>query len=70
MGQRMVMLGFEASANAKIDEASANAARVNSTKFTVEGPRDASVMPPGVYLFFVVYEGVPSQGRWVSVGGE
>jgi len=35
---------------------------------TVAAPRDASVMPPGVYLFFVVYEGVPSEGMWVKVG--
>ncbi len=68
MGQRMVMLGFEASANAVIEEASATPAAVNSTGFTVAAPRDASVMPPGVCLFFVVYEGVPSEGMWVKVG--
>ena len=68
MGQRMIMLGFEASANAQIAEASVKPAVVNTTSFTVAARRDANVMMPGVYLFFVVHEGVPSHGRRVKVG--
>ncbi|MCJ1474336.1 hypothetical protein MMC13_002994 [Lambiella insularis] len=54
MGQRMVMLSTSVK---------------GSTDFLdVTGPRDASVMPPGVYLLFVVGEGIPSEGVWVELG--
>ena len=51
----MVQLGFTASAGA------------TGSTLTVTGPRDASVMQPGVYLVFVVSGGVPSTGSWVKL---
>lgn len=36
-------------------------------KITAAGPRDASVMPPGVYLLFAVQDGIPSKGEWVKL---
>lgn len=53
MGQRMVVLNATVGAGAGVID--------------VIGPRDASVMPPGVYLLFVVDEGIPSEGIWVGV---
>ncbi|CAG8981177.1 hypothetical protein HYALB_00013188 [Hymenoscyphus albidus] len=53
MGQRVVMLEFKAVAD--------------SYDFTVTAPRDASVMPPGIYLLFVTQEGVPSEGSWINL---
>lgn len=53
MGQKMVKMGFKAIAN--------------SYGFKVYAPRDASVIAPGVYLMFVVQDGVPSVGKWVSI---
>ncbi|KAF4549367.1 Glyoxal oxidase-like protein [Elsinoe fawcettii] len=51
MGQRMVEL-----------EASLGNGTVE-----VKAPRDASVMPPGHYLVFVVVDGVPSEGKWMGL---
>ena len=53
MGQRMVRLGTTPVSN--------------SFAFTVGGPRDASVMPPGVYLLWLVLNGTPSEGVWVRL---
>lgn len=53
MGMRSVHMGFEAIAN--------------SRDFTVYGPRDATVMPPGIYLLFITSDGIPSEGRWISL---
>ncbi|CAG8960743.1 hypothetical protein HYFRA_00002279 [Hymenoscyphus fraxineus] len=53
MGQRTVMLEFKAVAE--------------TYDFNVTAPRDASVMPPGIYLLFVTQEGVPSEGRWINL---
>ncbi|KAL3422345.1 WSC domain-containing protein [Phlyctema vagabunda] len=53
MGQKLVRLGFRAAPN--------------SYAFTVQAPRDASVIPPGVYLLFVVQDDVPSVGKWISI---
>jgi len=52
MGMRNVQLGFKAMAN---------------SSFTVYPPRDATVMPPGVYLLFITSDGIPSEGAWVSL---
>ena len=41
---------------------------VNSSLISVVTPRDASVMPPGVYLLFVVENGIPSVGSWMQLG--
>lgn len=54
MGQKMVKMGFKAKAN--------------SYGFKVYAPRDASVIAPGVYLMFVVSDGIPSEGKWVAIG--
>lgn len=51
MGQRMVELELE----------------VEGENVTITGPANASVMPPGVYLLWVVADGVPSEARWVSL---
>ncbi|PNS15499.1 Nuclear cap-binding protein subunit 1 [Sphaceloma murrayae] len=51
MGQRMVELET----------------RMENGTVIVKGPRDGSVMPPGVYLLFVVVDEVPSEGQWVKV---
>ena len=53
MGQRMVMMSFVATAG--------------KNTFLVTAPRDASVMPPGIYLVFVVNDGIPSEGTWVEL---
>ncbi|CAG8982159.1 hypothetical protein HYALB_00003251 [Hymenoscyphus albidus] len=53
MGQRVIMSGYKAVPNTK--------------DFVVKSPRDASVMPPGIYLLFVVNDGVPSNGTWISL---
>ena len=54
MSQRMVMMQFHS--------------MVNSSLIAVVTPRDASVMPPGVYLVFVVEDGIPSVGSWLQLG--
>lgn len=54
MGQRMIMMGFTADAK--------------SNSFTVTAPSDPSVMPPGIYLLFMVNDGIPSVGSWVDLG--
>ena len=51
MGQRMVGL----------------ASQVQGAKVSVTAPRDASVMPPGVYLLWAVADGIPSEGKWVKL---
>ncbi|KAI8853436.1 hypothetical protein BC829DRAFT_373407 [Chytridium lagenaria] len=33
-------------------------------------PPNAAVAPPGWYLLFAVMDGVPSEGKWVQVGGD
>ena len=53
MGQRMVRLTTTLVAN--------------GFGITAGGPRDASVIPPGVYLLWLVSDGVPSQGSWVKL---
>ena len=53
MGQRMVVMSFVAAGG--------------ENAFVVTAPRDASVMPPGVYLVFVVNNGIPSEGVWVEL---
>ena len=53
MGQRMVMMEFTTVAN--------------STSIQVTSPGNASVMPPGVYLLFVVNNGIPSEGVWMKI---
>ena len=55
MGQRMAQLSFTASSAG------------TASTLTVTAPRDASVMPPGVYLVFVVNSGIPSEGSWVKL---
>ncbi|KAG5463684.1 MAG: hypothetical protein BJ554DRAFT_5345 [Olpidium bornovanus] len=52
MGQRMVELEITQNACGSI---------------TANGPRDPSIMPPGVYLLFAVQEGIPSKGEWVKL---
>ncbi|KAI9847397.1 MAG: hypothetical protein M1837_002586 [Sclerophora amabilis] len=39
----------------------------DSATLTVTAPRDASVMPPGVYLIFAVDKEIPSEGVWVEL---
>ena len=43
--------------------------RMSSGSYAVEGdaPASAAVAPPGYYQLFVVYEGVPSVGKWVHI---
>ena len=53
MGQRMVMLAFEAMSY--------------TTSFTVTAPNNASVIQPGVHLLFLVNDGIPSEGVWVKL---
>lgn len=53
MTQKLVSCGFKAVAN--------------SYDFTVTTPRDASVIPPGIYLMFVVSDGIPSEGEWIEL---
>ncbi|KAL9117732.1 MAG: hypothetical protein Q9187_005730 [Circinaria calcarea] len=53
MGQRMVMMEHTTVAN--------------SNSISVTSPGNASVMPPGVYLLFVVNNGVPSEGVWIKL---
>lgn len=36
-------------------------------QITVIGPPSKSVMQPGVYLMFVVVDGIPSEGKWVKL---
>lgn len=43
-------------------------AAVGGNAFSVTAPRDPSVMPPGVYMLFVLSGGVPSQAVWVDLG--
>jgi len=49
----MISLGFTAVAN--------------SFAFNVTGPKDASDMPLGQYMLFVVSDGVPSTAVWVTL---
>jgi hypothetical protein len=53
MGQRMISLGFTAV--------------MSSFAFNVTGPRDASVMPPGQYMLFVLSDGIPSTAVWINL---
>ncbi|KAJ3101908.1 hypothetical protein HDU97_000949 [Phlyctochytrium planicorne] len=39
-------------------------------EFVVGSPPTAAVAPPGWYLMHVVCGGVPSEGRWVQIGGD
>ena len=41
---------------------------VAGTGISVGAPSNASVMPMGVYLMFVVQGGVPSEGVWIELG--
>ena len=34
----------------------------------VTAPGDASVMPPGVYMLWVVEKGIPSEAQWIKLG--
>ncbi|XP_010242442.1 PREDICTED: aldehyde oxidase GLOX [Nelumbo nucifera] len=34
----------------------------------LDGPTTSSVAPPGYYMLFVVYAGIPSHGFWVKIG--
>lgn len=36
-------------------------------KVRVRAPPSANVAPPGYYMLFVVYEGVPSHGLWINI---
>ena len=41
---------------------------VRGTGFwVVMAPDNPSVIPPGVYLLFVVVNGVPSEGQWMRI---
>ena len=51
MGQRMVELTYQGSHNT----------------LSVQAPGGANLMPPGVYLIWVIADGVPSEGRWVQL---
>ena len=53
MGQRMVMMEF--------------APVADTASIQVTSPSNASVMPPGVYLLFVVNNGIPSEGVWIKL---
>jgi hypothetical protein len=39
----------------------------NSFAFNVTGPRDASIMPLGQYMLFVLSDGIPSTAVWVTL---
>lgn len=52
MGQRMVELETVGSGDGTV---------------TVTAPKNASVMPPGHYLLFAVADGIPSEGKWISL---
>ncbi|RVW91590.1 Aldehyde oxidase GLOX1 [Vitis vinifera] len=45
--------------------------RMSSGSYAVEGdaPASAAFAPPGYYQLFVVYEGVPSVGKWLALLG-
>jgi len=53
MSQRMVQMGVQL-----VD---------GTSDIEVNTPRDASVMPPGIYLIFVVNDGIPSEGKWIAL---
>jgi hypothetical protein len=52
MGQKLIQLGFTAG---------------DDDTFSVTAPRNASVIPPGVYLLFLVSDGIPSVAEWVAL---
>ena len=52
MTQRMVMMTFTGAGESTLN---------------VTSPRDESVMPPGVYLLFIVENGIPSEGVWIQL---
>ncbi|CAA0833089.1 glyoxal oxidase-related protein [Striga hermonthica] len=58
MNQRLLVLRAVC-----VDQLSAFAYRV-----TVESPAGGNIAPPGYYMLFVVFRGVPSEGVWVRFG--
>jgi hypothetical protein len=38
-------------------------------RLVVSGPKDSTYAPPGYYMLFAVGGGVPTEARWVKVGG-
>lgn len=53
MGQRMVEL--------------TGAAVANSVPWNVVGPPNVTVIPPGIYMLFMVQAGIPSAEQWVKL---
>ena len=53
MTQKLIKCGFKVVAN--------------SYDISVIAPRDASVVPPGIYLLFAVEDGIPSEGKWIAL---
>ena len=41
---------------------------VSAGTVTVTAPPDATIAPPGYYMLFLMYTGVPSVASWVHVG--
>ena len=42
----------------------------NAITLTVSAPPNGGVAPPGYYMIFVVYDGVPSVASWAQIGGD
>jgi len=40
----------------------------NSMQWNIVAPPNATVISPGVYLLFVVRDGIPSEGKWLKLG--
>ena len=40
---------------------------VSAGTVTVTSPPDATIAPPGNYMLFILYNGIPSVASWVSV---
>ncbi|KAG6487296.1 hypothetical protein ZIOFF_055882 [Zingiber officinale] len=59
MGQRLLVLWV----------AELTSAGEGRWQVSVTAPSSGAVAPPGYYLTFVVYRGVPSEGVWIQVGG-
>ncbi|KAJ0832167.1 putative galactose oxidase [Helianthus annuus] len=56
-GQRLV----------KLDVSVAWSGRLGSYRLACKAPPDGKVAPPGYYMVFVVYRGVPSVAKWVQL---
>lgn len=57
MNMRLLMLGI----------AGVNPAGAGSFEIQAVAPPNGNIAPPGYYLIFAVYKGVPSNGEWIQI---